>query len=272
MAVKQLNEGAGGVASYVLLFEGAKPEHGYIIDDNTGDICHARLSKAYRGLGNGVCVAVYDAIRYHEKAITANRAKIYKRYVDYIINRSPWAVAHLEKDIDVVWDKGANMNVNVHGDILAAACVVARVGYEFSSMLDIFEDIVDAGFDENVAWLIAVSFTKVGKKYVIAEMGGGHHVIRADLRTDALLSFMKAGYRPDLIDTTEPYRVRQTYRITEPMQETKVCVKAAPLNWKGYIDITVEKEVEGEGFDADEYVSKKSLIKFAEHLQKIIKG
>ena len=97
-------------------------------------------------------------------------------------------------------------------------------------------------------------------------------MIRRDLRTDALLSFMKTGYRKELLEPTESYRVKQAYRITEPMQETKVCVKTSPESWYNFIQTNIKKKVEGEGFGRNEYITKKSMIQFANLLKSIIEG
>lgn len=127
-------------------------------------------------------------------------APIYRRYITWVLNESPWASICLTKDFDQACKEGVYLDVDRNISEIVAACIVMREGHEYMSRLPVFNAILDEGYSGNVAYLVAG--TVVGacadETYRLTGMNTGHCVLSSGMGWSKLAEFFKTGYKPGM--------------------------------------------------------------------------
>ena len=194
--LKRVKKQASGNANYAVFLDDG--EGGVKVSENIGDVCHARLQQ------DGKVLAVHDfpwhdgepddyGYRQEVKDMDA-----YRKHVDFMLNRSPWAHCYIEKDVDRFMENGTEMDVNVSINQIAGACITMRHGTEHPEKSEAFKWFLEQGIEEKAAWL-AGNFVVIGKDGTVkkSDADGGHCGISSGIEADDLLKFMKDGYWRD---------------------------------------------------------------------------
>jgi hypothetical protein len=182
---------AGGVSSFTIWFE----KDGKIDKkDIFAGICHAGLSySAYKE--DGKIVGVTDYLFPYETQVAKDQHADYKAFVDYVINRSPWHSFWKKSSVDRALKEGLQLKADVPAMQVASACVALRMGKEFAAnKLPIFTMLVNAGYEEAVAWVLMQMFHKNGEKIQQVPPTGAHTVISTDTQIGPLMHLMRYGY------------------------------------------------------------------------------
>jgi hypothetical protein len=151
--------------------------------------CHARLMYNNNRVGvEVVALAMYDYLErsFHKEA--------YKLHVKYIIQDSPWAHLFNEKDIDAILKSGVTLNTDVPCNNVVGACVALREGNEFPRHLDIFKEVIDAGFSGHTAYVVSRGFDGTMKEPRFVGVSNAHKVLSPDQSVDCLAKFFIKGY------------------------------------------------------------------------------
>ena len=148
--------------------------------------CYASLGRT----GGPISQLVVDT-SYHK----GRHAKFSLVYLDWLLNKSPWAVCFLTKDPQDALDKGVALDCNRHIGELVGAATALREATEFEQRNATFQWAIDNGFDGNVAYLLGCSYFLEGKKFTHSPATGGHQAITTAIRHDDLMSFFANGYK-----------------------------------------------------------------------------
>lgn len=99
-----------------------------------------------------------------------------KRWTEYLVNRSPFAPAFLEKDVEEIWeDQAFVMDVTCNYNLFAAACIHTRRLWEYTGDVYAWDLMVERGVDENLATLIAHFVHGTQElSYLYPSMGSAH--------------------------------------------------------------------------------------------------
>lgn len=189
---------------------------------------------------------------------------------DYIINRSPWAIAFLTKDMKEATKKGLFMNVELNVNVIAAACVALRSCMEHGYRSNIFKMLVDEDVGENAAFLTACAFGYKGQdNYSHYAWGGGHDILDSSRSLDGLVKFFKTGFHTEKGTVKEPWSTHhEQYVMAQACAERAERGEISIGKW--FKDNTVET-VTGEGFYKTSSITKQSLIDVANKLDKLLK-
>jgi hypothetical protein len=78
-------------------------------------------------------------------------------YLDYLLNRSPWATAYVDKDAEkCVAEDSIEITAHVPSNLMAGACVATRSMWErHGALAYTFAGLSSAGVEEDVAMLLA---------------------------------------------------------------------------------------------------------------------
>ena len=167
------------------------------------DACHARIGpnchdEAYEK--EPIAVALHLLGHYNN----ARNKDSYVSYVDYMINRSPWANAHLVKDAKDAVANCASMNLERPYHEILGAAVALREASEFPNNFASFKKALEMGYCEHTAYLLTTCFTVntngvVGK----AVITNGHKVMSPANSMEAIIKFFTKGYH---FKTTDTYK------------------------------------------------------------------
>lgn len=265
-----------GLCSFTLIFSGNAKDPSPKSIQRMAAPCHAALNTAYDDdvKAGAKPLAVIDWISYHMDKMKPDQQKIYKKWVDYCVHQSPWAPAYVQKETKNVLLNGADMNVNVSADLLAAACINMRTGTEYPHLLKAFGFWISKGFSGKVAHLLAYSFgkSKDGKKFHLQGMDGGHSTLYGGLLAGGLLSLYKNGYDKKHIEAGDNSYVNNTrYRVQDPISRTSVDESFKELknvSWSQYLKDSIKSEVKGRGWDQVIVYAYDDLYAFAKQLEK----
>jgi len=186
---RRADDGAG-TCSYAI-----KYADGYI-DYHVRDACHRRIG----GRGNGYYgekvhgqrIALALNIKGHLPTVKGNEAN-YLRYVNYIISQSPHRDSFLSKGVDHALKNGILMNTEWCVERLAGGAVALREGSEYKGKLNLFGELLDAGYSGHVAYTLSYGFTQ---DYKYSGISDAHASISGTMSADSYFKFFKEGY-PD---------------------------------------------------------------------------
>ena len=167
--------------------------------------CHARLRWMGRyddvDLGDRI-VNIALNINAHHKKMDDKTRKQHERFIQYMLNDSPWAFCFVTKDVKEALEVGILMDVNQNVSHIVGAAMSLRLATEWSAVLTPFCDVLNKGYSGNVAFLCSGHL-----------MGGkvttwpGHASLTSTLGTKAVTKFFKEGYakklRPIAQDKTQ---------------------------------------------------------------------
>lgn len=160
--------------------------------------CHASL-----GNKNDIVEAILHVANHMPNTKLANgkgAEKNYYRWLDYILNRSPWSVAFVTKSVWEAMYEGIVLNVHVCHDVMVTAAIAVRTGSEFTNTSMVFCEALDNGATEPQAAFVSCFYRKGG----FWDHMGGHHVIRSNLNFKQIVRFFETGYDIKLIDNKLP--------------------------------------------------------------------
>jgi hypothetical protein len=266
----------GGVSSYVVFVKNM--DTGEItLNKHLRDVCHARLSVYYPDRKvNKEAVAVIDYQQEHYKQVEVRAGKefipSYKKFVDYIVNRSPWAVAFQGKTVKNVLENGVLMNVEAPSGAVAGACQALRYLSEFAYKNEIWKLLMDNGIQEDAAFLTTYALNKEENgTFTKNPMGGGHQPINGAISAGSLISFFANGYNEAFLKS-EPYRTCTSYVVHRHVEEVKD-VLHLPNAYNTYVSANVEWTKKKEGWAEVKFATEEQVLAFARHLeQQIIKA
>lgn len=162
-----------------------------------GDVCHARMKTAsvYESKENrekeakATLVACALDVKGHYE--NAGDKPAYRAWVDYFINRSPFAVAFKTKNVDEAMEEAVYMDVTQPNSYLVAAAIGLRQASEFPYRLATWKQLVAAGFSEKAAHFMCHHLS--GGMFV--PDSGGHSPFTTPMTKDEFLSFFKKGFK-----------------------------------------------------------------------------
>lgn len=91
--------------------------------------------------------------------------KIELKFIDYLMKRSPWKHVPVMLDKNFVWDHGFLVeDMTVPANLMGNFCVVTRMCGERPDAINFWNEMVEAGVNENVALLFALSINTTPKQ------------------------------------------------------------------------------------------------------------
>ena len=176
----------GNRCNYSIEFDTGKIRH------QAPDACHARLCWCGYNEGDARAKEIVNIalnITPHYNQLTKENKEIYPKFVNYMLNESPWAFCFVTKDVKEALEVGILMDVNQNVSHIVGAAMSLRLATEFPSTLKPFGDALDKGYSGNVAHLISGHL-----------MGGKvtswphHSALTSSLNKNAIIKFFKNGY------------------------------------------------------------------------------
>ena len=151
--------------------------------------CHYNMNTD----GAGPIAKVVFCLSGHLKS--ARNPVAYKEWVDYIINRSPWANCFLTKDVEEGLKTGFYGDVEQPHSRLSCAVIALRQGSEFKSKLDTWKVVKDKGCSENIACFVsaAVNYADVAG-FRLDSIDGGHTVWVGTQSVSDIFKFFNEGW------------------------------------------------------------------------------
>jgi hypothetical protein len=264
-------KGVGGVSSYVVFTKNKKT--GEITPNkNLRDVCHARLALYYGREDIPEAVAVIDYQQQHEQqALAAGKQykTSYRKFVDYIVNRSPWAVAFQGKTAKNVLENGVLMNVEAPSGAVAGACMALRYLSEFNAQNAVWKLMMDNGIQEDAAFLTTYAFIdEKDGTFTPHPMGGGHQAISGMIPAGSLISFFANGYDEAFLKS-EPYRTKTSYRVHEHIENVKDVLRL-PNSYISFVQANTEWTEVKEGWAVVKKATQEQVIAFAKRLEQLI--
>jgi hypothetical protein len=265
-------KGVGGVSSYVVFLKDKKTGE-ITMNKHLKDVCHARLAVYYAGREDvKEAVAVIDYQQAHEKqALAAGKQykATYRKFVDYIVNRSPWAVAFQGKTVKNVLENGVLMNVEAPSGAVAGACQALRYLSEFKAQNAVWKLMMDNGIQEDAAFLTTYAFiAEKDGNYTKHPMGGGHQPINGEITAGSLISFFANGYDEKFLKS-EPYRTKTSYRVHEHVEAVKDVLKM-PETYNDFVLNATEWTDVKDGWAVVKKATEEQVLAFAKRLEQLI--
>lgn len=198
-----------GVCSFAIMHE-----------DDTEEItrdgpCHAAFGNYYGNNGKKKIKAVALCFSRFYNKMSEEQKPGYKRFLNYIVNESPMKDCFIPRTADDLVKNGVMMNVAKSTSEITVAAVATRHYTEFAAKGKVFDEVMDMGFEGNVAMFVSTFFDKRGEDMCYNNFGGGHSFMANTLDYKSLFSFFKNGFDPELLP--QPYKPmaegRTSYRI-----------------------------------------------------------
>lgn len=195
-----------GVCNYAIIMN--RTERFEDIRTNWGDVCHARLN-----CGPGA-ISVLDFLDNKAK-VSEELRPLWKKYITYILKRSPFRIAYHQKEVKNFIANGCEMDVSQPADVLAGAAIALRMGTEKQHLMLSWKYFVEQGFSEETAWLLSYAFraTPDGKNITgVYPMDGGHQPISGEMNADVLFKFLAVGYPAETLKK-KPFSESSGYAV-----------------------------------------------------------
>jgi hypothetical protein len=156
--------------------------------------CHAAF-QGY-GLGQKPVKAIGLCFSRHYRGFNDEKKKEgYKRFINWLVNESSLKDCFLPRNTDLMMENGVLMNVEKTVSQIAVAAIAARHYHEFSEKAEVFDEVMDLGFDGNVAMFVSTFFNKrPDGSMAYNSWGGGHHFLSHTMDTEELFKFFKEGF------------------------------------------------------------------------------
>jgi hypothetical protein len=192
---KSMGDADPATCSYAIKLANGK------IREQKRDVCHARLplqTGDYLGHKQEKDpIAVVLHLKGHYKNAQPDLKETYVKYVDYMINRSPWAPIHLVKDAHDAIANCASLDVSRPLYELMGAAVSLREASEFPSNFRSFKKALELGYSEHTAYLMTCCFiTRESGDSCRTYITNGHKVMHTDNKVPAIINFFTKGYKP----------------------------------------------------------------------------
>lgn len=267
-----------GLCSFTIIQPGTPKSPDPKINSLMGQPCHAALNDVRIALKDGStkgALAAIEHIGYKQKIFGKKEDKqAFVKYVDYIVNRSPWRSAFHPKQGRNVIKTGADINVDVSANVVAGGCIALRMSHEFQ-LAPNFGHFKKLGYDDHVAFLLAWSFVPAKEGYYIGSMTSGHSAIGGtDIGAGALLSFFRNGYNEEEVKPKSPWGAGvNRYKVIDPVANTKVDKKLSKevqeaFSWRALVTKKCPTKAIGKGWDVKNVVPNEDVTAFAEFIKK----
>ena len=151
-------------------------------DDARYGMCHAGvrdLRQPTRKDARYVVSAINRRTGYSSQKADVPSAK---KWLDYVMNRSPYACAFFEKDVEKAWEEHCVVLYvkNIPGNLVQGALIATRMTWEYGRVVNSFAAMVDRGVEETTAFMVAhVLVSKPGSTDFYAEGNGSQHTALA---------------------------------------------------------------------------------------------
>lgn len=194
-----------------------------------GDVCYSNAR--YR---DKLSAFVISLSPFKGKAHSGN----HKKFLKYIIERSPWKAAYNGRSMGWALRFGISMNLKVSHSYMLAAAVAVRETWEFPKLADTWAFLVKKGINEDFAYLICRGLSFSHNSFY-ADMSQGHHCIGEipkDYRKEAFSSFRNLRDNPPKLKGRNAYRffsLTSTYCPYEGAGKTSVWLLPSPKTRKG---------------------------------------
>ena len=221
--------------------------------------CHANL-----GYGEN-CDVLVDDIGY------VQQPPIYKDFVHYMLNESPFKDQFLTKDVEKAIQHGVYYDVDKEYNRVVCSAVALRQGNEHAYRLSAFKYFKEKGFSANVSWCLAQPITLINGKFGLDTMGGGHDVFMRDMAADSFFKFFKEGFWNPVINS---YRNRKEYYSLYSAITPGEMGRDVRKHKKQTIMEFVTKEIPfqriGEGFNAKNVYREENILAFANKVKALL--
>lgn len=159
------------------------------------DVCHARAR--YNPYNADVDkegeIREVAALLDHALALVANKKQI-RKWVSYIILRSPFKDCFKTKNMQAAWRYGVQMDVDKPTSQVVASLIALREGWEFKNLLKVFNILVKNGVNEDVAFVLSRVVSERDGKWFKASWGG-HQTLGYVLGKEEIKSLIKNGLK-----------------------------------------------------------------------------
>lgn len=229
--------------------------------------CHAALNRL-APQNHKVVELAYSIVYEHTRVIPQSKdVKLrHKRYVQYILNESPWAVCFKTKLSSVALRYDILMDVTKNRNWIAGACIALREGSEYyDERLPMFELILKKGYSGNTAFLMSTAYMLRDGEIRKRGMGGGHSVLYGEMDSKELFEFFRNGYTKgkDMPPFSESHG---SYKVFESIAKSH-----GASSFSSWIDHNTNYTVQGEGFKVKRTLTEKDLLVVADKIEAILK-
>jgi hypothetical protein len=213
------------------------------------------LTPARRG-GKKITHLLFDVAVNHSQ-VKEDKREMYKRYIHYILNESPWADVFLTKSVDEALKVGVFMNLDYSVSVIKGASIALREGSEYQRGLTDFNRLLDEEVSPNAAYLACVA---VANMQQIA-MGSNHNAITDTAEVASLFQFFKDGVQKK----ETPFREGEAlFGVWQSLFKVNADDKESFRQW---IAKHLKTETIGEGFVKKTQITKGSYAKFIRSLE-----
>lgn len=215
-----LGNGDPGTSTYGIRF---KDKDGTLFDKlQIADVCHARFN------GHEQAVDVIDAVHHlrnhyfdEEGAFSIEAWEQDRKYVDYILNRSPFSDCFVTKGTASAIRYGVQFDVTKPLDWLVGAAIALRTTTEFPHSVRKWYELIELGFTPNEAYLLHTFVSSLdvkADKIRFTFHGGGHMAVAATFSFGDYVRFIKRGMRPKEAYKLQSFKqepTSQRYRVNK---------------------------------------------------------
>lgn len=154
--------------------------------------CHASLGY---GADGAKVKAIGLCFSRHYKLFDEKKKEGYKRFINWLVNESSLKSCFIPRSPELMMENGVLMNLEKSTNEIVVAAIAARHYHEFNQKAEVFDEVMDLGFDGNVAMFVSTFFNKTPDgTMVYNSWGGGHHFLSHDMDTEELFKFFKEGF------------------------------------------------------------------------------
>lgn len=272
--------GTEGVCNFIMF---TKANDGEIkVHDETNAPCHAALDLSYEDGGKRVgkdyrIVGVLDLLHDYadeDEGIEKKHRSTYYKFVDWMVNHSPWSIAYEKKSVKNVLENGVLLDVTKPAIVVGGACISLRFMKEFPQYLPTYQRLLKAGISRDAAYLACYSFdtTKKANEFTLGTMYGGHQVLFSGMKAGGVLSFFANGFDEGTLKL-KPYAEAPNYRgIQQNLSDTKDVLGLGGTQWATFVKENVKFEEKKEGWAVTKVCKWKDVLAFGklveEHINK----
>lgn len=147
-------------------------------------ICHGYLNELVCGYGVDGIVEVMNTNPNFDYEIA-------KRYYDYILNNSVFSQFTEDKDWEYCYKNGLSMRTDISLTDLRMFAIAVRMGKEKANTLHLFNRVVEAGYDPNIAFIVFNMFTSDSNGGWFFDGGSSHSIFYKTMEVERVINFLK---------------------------------------------------------------------------------
>lgn len=153
-----------------------------------GAACHANIR------GSGLIHEHYEGIAGVYNKMTDEAKAEYRRWFDYLVNRSPWKDVYITKDFDDALANHVSINVQMSSPVVMGAITILRTGHEYPRIRTLFCKLVDEGVPEFAAMAAQAFMGYTVGQFTTGGLHTNHTIFDSYMHPEKVLSFMLNGY------------------------------------------------------------------------------